>query len=52
MLRRLSLSPRPPYVPWKPEYRCSPRFWLPEARSVLVGAVSYLDRYALSLIHI
>jgi epoxyqueuosine reductase len=46
MLRRLSLSPRPPYVPWKPEYRCSPRFWLPEARSVLVGAVSYLDRYA------
>lgn len=46
MFRRLSSSPRPPYVPWEAEYRCSPQSWLPQAKSVLVGAVSYLARYS------
>lgn len=45
MLRRLSSRPQPPYVPWEPEYRCSPQSWLPGARSVLAGAVPYFARY-------
>ena len=48
MLRRLSSSHRPPYVPWEPEYRCSPQSWLQGARSVLAGAVPYYSRYSRS----
>ena len=45
MLRFLSSRPRPPYVPWAPEHRCSPQSWLHGARSVLAGAVPYSCRY-------
>lgn len=46
MLERLSRRPRPPYLAWVPEERCSPASWLPGAQSVLVGAVSYSHRFS------
>lgn len=41
LLALLTSRPRPPYVPWEPEFRCSPKEWLPGAESVLVAAVKY-----------
>lgn len=45
-VQRLLSRPRPPFVPWEPEGRCSPMSWLDGARSVIVCALSYRDRYS------
>lgn len=42
---RLAGRPPPPYISWSPEQRCSLNERFPGAESVLVGAVSYRDRY-------
>lgn len=42
----LSRRPRPPFVGWQPDCRCRPQAWLPGARSVLVGAYPYHQRYS------
>lgn len=41
---RLSARPRPPFVRWEPEQRCSAKSWLEDASSVLVGAFPYHSR--------
>lgn len=44
LINRLLARPQPPYVPWAPDLRTDARLQFPEARSVLVGAVSFRQR--------